>query len=53
MSNKVTELILEKKNNMEKETFILSEDNLVSSEKSEYDSSESYVSDSDSVDIVI
>lgn len=53
MSNKVTELILEKKNNMEKETFILSEDNLVSSEKSEYDSSESYVSDSDSIDVII
>ena len=40
MNNKVTDLILEKKNNMEKETFILSEDNLISSEKSTTDLSE-------------
>jgi len=64
MNNKVTELILEKKNNMEKETFILSEDNLVSSEKSttelseektesESDTDESYISDNESVDLVI
>ena len=62
MNNKVTELILEKKNNMEKETFILSEDNLVSSEKSttelsedknDSDTDDSYVSENDSVNIVI
>lgn len=38
MNNKVTDLILEKKNNIEKETFVLSEDNLISSEKSQCDS---------------
>jgi transcription initiation factor TFIIB len=62
MNNKVTELILEKKNNMEKETFILSENNLVSSEKSttdtsevksQYESDESYCSDSESIDVII
>lgn len=49
MNNKVTELILDKKNNLEKETFILSEDNLVSSEKSttDFDTEESYESDSE------
>jgi len=55
-NNKVTELILEKKNNMKKETFILSEENLVlikkSSEQlidntSQYDTDESYESDND------
>jgi transcription initiation factor TFIIB len=54
MNNKVTELILDKKNNLEKETFILSEDNLVSSEKStEMDTEESYESDSETEDLAI
>lgn len=48
MNNKVTELILEKKNNMEKETFILSEDNLVSSEKTDDE-----LSECDTIDIII
>jgi len=67
MNNKVTDMILEKKNNMEKEIFILSEDNLVSSEKStelseeksQYDSDDSddsddsYISDIDTINSVI
>ena len=57
MNNKVTDLILEKKNNMEKETFILSEDNLISSENNKStksnDSDEFYDSDDDSVDLII
>lgn len=57
MNNKVTDLILEKKNNMEKETFILSEDNLISSENNKSskstDSDDFYDSDDDSVDLII
>jgi len=51
MNNKVTDLILEKKNNMEKEIFILSEENLISSEKISEDkinnSSELFESDNE------
>ena len=51
MNNKVTDLILEKKNNMEKETFILSEENLISNEKLTTELSES--DDNESVELII
>lgn len=62
MNNKVTELIIDKKNSLEKETFIVSEDNLISSEKStselssekiESDSEESYESDNEEEYLIV
>lgn len=50
MNNKVTELILEKKNNIQKEHIVLTEENLISSEKSlteESVNSDDYESDSE------
>jgi transcription initiation factor TFIIB len=48
MNNKVTDIIMEKKNNMQSSPFILSEDSLISSEKSTTELSDSDLDDSDS-----